>query len=1222
MYNLILRIAVFRKDIPIISLLKMKLTTLLLIGAFMQVSASGLAQKVKLKVRNANLEYVLKELGRQSQYDFLYTRQQMSIATNIDIDVNQIELREVLNLIFKDQPLTYTMDQKTIIIKEKDTAPSSPSALAAKQIDVRGRVVDQHGHPLTGATISIVISRSSENKETGDFAHVVVGRKSVAETDKNGEFVLTGIEEDAMISVSYVGYEDYVTKVTQDLGLIKLKPTLLSEVIVSTGYQKIAKERSAGAFAKPNMDVVADRVTSTNIIQRLDGLVPGLVINNSPTTGKQEYLIRGLTTLPTSANYTSASPLFVVDGVVVTDISTVNPQDVLDVSVLKDATAASIWGARASNGVIVINTKRGENNQKLRVAYSGFVNFQGKPDIDYFPVLSSRDYIQASRETFDPVNFTYNPNYDPVAGGNGYSPDRQIQWDFQRGLISQSVRDARLDSLANINNLSQIRDIFYRQQVLTNHTISLSGGTDRYSNYTSMAYTNRQSYIPGSKNNEVKINSRNDYIFNRSISAYLVADLTSQRGSSNRAITPDSRFLPYQLFRDQQGSNIDMSYLGIMPYEAIGPLETLTDRSLWYNPIDNQYTGMSDNKGLNVRLTSGITAKLYKGIRYEGVFGYIKGNSRVTDYDDNTNYAQTIQLLRFAKNENGTIRYYLPNTGGRYGTSNTIDENWTIRNQIVYDYSTVNAEHQFTALAGHEIQEQRNLYDNGIVYGYDLNAETYTLIDYNALASTGVSGAILPTLGGNAILRERPWSTHESLLRFRSYYANAAYTYQKLYTFNASWRQDRSNLFGINKSAQRKPAWSIGGKWSIGNEEFLSDVHFLNDLALRVTYGIGGNSPVPGKSASQDVLSPVYNAHVPGGQGYTVTTAGNKNLTWEQTKTLNIGLDFSILSRRLNAAIDFYQKKSTDLIGPLEVNPFTGFTSIVGNVGDLSNRGIEASINSVNVRNDDFQWTSGLTLGYNKNKITKINLLTAVTTGRQKIDAQYLQDYPAFSVFGYDYAGLDANGDPLIRLADGTVSLGMTDEAIPKADDVLFGGVFQPTWNGGLSNTLTYKGVSLNVNMIYNFGHVMFRDVNNVYTESTRGFGFVQSQNFQAGNLHADFADRWMNPGDENTTDIPRYADVNDNAKRNTQYYMYGYPNIVSASYIKIRDLAITYRIPQSITNKVKIENMSVRAGVSNIMLWKANKNDIDPEFHNARFGTRSLPTAQNAFNIGINLNL
>ncbi len=1201
-------------------LIFMRLSTVVLFLFFMQICAATYGQKVTLREKNSSVKDVLYKIRQQTGYDFLFDRHLVEDLGTVKISVKNAGLDETMSRLLANTGLTYTIESKFVLIRKKTASDVNKNLPDIQQMDVRGRVVDSLGNSLQGATIAIFHKTSSENTQTGDFSMTVKGRMAAAVTDKNGEFVLHNVAENTMLSISYIGYENYVTKPAANLGIIRMKLAgRLEEVVINTGYQHISRERSAGSFAKPDMEVLANRATSPNVLQRLDGLIPGLVINNSPTDGKQQFLIRGLSTLSTADNYTNASPLFVVDGIAVADVSFINPQDVQDVSVLKDATASSIWGARASNGVIVITTKKGSNNQKLRITYDAFVNIQGKPDITYFPVLDSRQYIQASRETFDPKNTTYNPNINVFLGGLGYAPDRQIQWDAVKGLISAAQRDAKLDSLASISNLNQMRDIFYRPQMLTNHTLSLSGGTDRYSNYTSLAYTGNQDYTPGNRDNTFKINTRNDFLLGTRIKAFFIADLTNQRTGSNRAVSPDNRFLPYQLFRDPSGNNIDMSYMGILPGEAIEPIESLTGRSLRYNPLSNAHTGRNTGNSFIARVTSGLAVNLYKGLRYESVFGYIRGTSRITSYDDNTNYNQNIQLLRFAQNTNGTIRYHLPNTGGRYAVSNSADENWTFRNQLVYTYISGNQLHQLDALAGYEEQEQKKTSSSSIVYGYDENSQVSALLDYSVLRSTGIAG-IIPSFEGNTKLSEAPFLQSEAIFRFRSYYGNVGYTFGKRYTVNTSWRQDKSNLFGINKSAQRRPAWSVGGKWTLNNETFMQDISFIKELSARITYGIGGNSPVPGKSANQDIFLPVSNTLVAEGQGYTLLTAGNKNLTWEQTRTLNAGLDFAILDHRLSGSLDYYQKKSTDLIGPLEVNPLTGITTIVGNVGSMTNKGIEAAIRSVNVHTADFQWNTSLTLSYNKNKVTKVNSLIILNTGLNKIMTRYWAGSPAFSAFAFDYAGLNAAGNPLVRLSDGSISLGMDDDGTPKAKDVLFMGVFQPVWNGGLSNTFSYKSLSLNVNMIYNLGHVMFRDVNRTYSEYFSGNGFIVSQDFQTGNLHADFVKRWQQPGDEKTTDIPGFKTLEEEMVRATYYYILGNTNVVSASYIKMRDLTLSYTFPQSVIRKWKIEGLSVRGGMTNVMLWKANKQGIDPEFQEGRYGSRNIPAGQNAVNLGVHL--
>ncbi|MBS1566836.1 MAG: TonB-dependent receptor plug domain-containing protein, partial [Bacteroidetes bacterium] len=333
------------------------------------------------------------------------------------------------------------------------------------------------------------------------------GSTRATSANNNGEFslkcsgvglqlVFTGVNVEA--KEMQMTPEEVMLQVSKNgdginLSLVSLKTKVyeMATVMVNTGYQTLSRERSTGAVSKPDMQVLADRSGSMNILQRMDGLVPGLTVNNAPGASQNPFLIRGLSTIGipdpnTSDRYTGTNrnPLYVVDGVQIEDVSSINPNDVENITVLKDAAASSIWGSKASNGVIVITTRKGKMNERLKIQYNGFLNFQGKPDVGYFPVLNSRQFIQAAKDVFDPV---LNP-WDQVAaynntGNSGIAPHEKIQYDLYRGLISQSQADAALDSLAAIDNLGQIKDTWYRNVWLTNHNISVSAGSKTYAFY-------------------------------------------------------------------------------------------------------------------------------------------------------------------------------------------------------------------------------------------------------------------------------------------------------------------------------------------------------------------------------------------------------------------------------------------------------------------------------------------------------------------------------------------------------------------------------------------------------------------------------------------------------------------------------------------------------------------------------------------------------------------
>lgn len=1156
-------------------------------------TASSFAQKISISGKNTPLMEVLNQISKQSDYDFIIVQEMRSLAKPVTVNLKDANIETALEAIFKSQPLAYSIKDKSIVISKKDKSVIEKISDYFSDINIKGRVVDENGNPLSGASIKLK------------------GMNVATLTNSNGEFVINNAPEDGVVVISYLGFQPKEINASADLSTIVLSISTseleVVEVIVNTGYQSISRERSAGSIAKPDMQTLQNRSSSMNVLQRLDGLVPGLTINNAP--GTETYQIRGLT----SINGT-ASPLFVVDGVVLdnNNISSINPNDVADITVLKDATAASIWGSNAANGVIVITTKKGTNTGKIKVSYDGFVNFQGRPDTDYLPVLNSSQFIQAARDIFDPVlnTFAAVSKFSPTT----WKPVPAHELILYNSSLSDAEKDALLNQLASIDNKSQRNDLFYRDALLTNHNISLSGGGDKYSFYSSLAYTDNQSSTPANSNNSYKINLRQDYKFSDKVQMYLIGDLTNSLASANKAIRPTNMFLPYTLFQDENKNNLSMPWLFFSEADQV-LFEGRSQLNLDYNPLDEMSRGYSKSNSLLARINTGLDVSLFKGLKFQGVYGLVKGSSKIRDFDNDESFVFRRELAQFtqpATVAGAKAKYFLPERGGIFEVNNNLQESWNIRNQLIFDQSFNGQKHQVTALFGHEIRKRVMTENGSTVWGYDEDLLTYGLVDYLALSTTGVTGPALPKGTGASKLDRKNFSASDVDVRFLSYYSNLGYTFDRKYTLNASARIDQSNLFGKDKSAQNKPVWSLGAGWLISNEDFMSNIDWLGRLNLRTTYGVTGNAPTPGSAASFDIFAAQNNAIFPGGRGFVLSTPGNKSLSWESTNTFNMGLDFSVLSR-ISGSVDFYNKNTTNLIGELQVNPFTGYATIEGNQGALNNKGVELSLNSLNVRNGDFSWKSMITVAYNKNEITELYSKTAVTTGSGKVDKRFLAGYGSYAVFAYKSMGLDNIGSPQIRLLDGTNT---KEKNAATPEDILYMGTFQPKWVGGFGNTLEYKSLSLQVNTVFNLGYVMRRDLNRFY------FGgrlVPDVGSFTTGNVHSDFADRWMKPGDEVFTNVPAYIGAKTDTREMNYYYLAD-NNVVDASYIKLRDITLSYSLPKSLVSSINAEGLSFRVQASNIMLWKANKYDIDPEFHSAGSGVRNMPSNQKTITIGAHL--
>lgn len=1202
----------------------MKLTTLLVTLALLQVHANGISQNISFSGKNIPLKQLFSVIENQTGYVVGYNEAVILHTKPVSINVYNQPLKDFLSQVLKDQPLIYTIKSKTIVLSRKQGAASTsgndfyPEAFLPPPGDIRGKIVDSTGKPIAGIYVA------------------VRGTKKGTLTDEHGDFKLTDVSSNAVLQISGVNIEPLTRQLSGESAVTfvaSIKVAQLTDVdIISTGYQTLSKERSAGSYAKVNMDVIANRSTSMNVLQSLDGLVPGLVVNNAPN--RNPLLIRGLSTTGapsltgiTTYSGTKSNPLVVVDGIVMADdfsltpnsidpvtmsgISGINPQDVESITVLKDATAASIWGSRATNGVIVITTKKGTFNSKLKVNYDGFVSFRGKPQFDYASLLNSQQYVSTAEELFRRNDYAFAKQYpwsvvNRQGGGvdGTIAPHEMILYYEQLGRISGEQARKSLDSLSSIDNRDQINNLLYRNAMLSNHSISLSGGSSNYSFYGSGSYTSTVTDQPGDKNNNYKINLRQDIKATNFLRFHVITDLTTNSTSTKPFRELDYFFYPYQLFRDGNGNNIPISVLSGLPDSIRTVYETKGKFNLQNSPLSEREYGYTKNNSLNARVNTGVTINLFKGLRFEGTYGYMQGNLKQKQYESLQSFEVRKEIVQFAvlPANSTTPTYYLPSTGGRLTTLEGEMRNWTVRNMLAYETSW--KKHEINAIAGQEAQEQFNTTSRTRVRGFNEKILGTSPVDYKTLG-----GILQNTIWPNyfpvgSMLTYDNFGTNETTQRFTSYYANGSYTYNRKYSFNASWRIDQSNLFGKSTAAQNKPVWSTGVKWNISNEPFLKPISWIQRLAIRATYGITGNAPNVGVSASDDIIAGSSNSWFPGVNGLTIRTPGNDKLSWESTRTTNLGLDFSVLSGRLSGSVDLYLKKTSDLLGVIYPNSLNGWPAITGNQGNLSNRGIELNIQSVNINTRDFTWGTSLIFAYNKNKIDYLTATSTPKTGADQVRVTVKEGLPAYTLFAYNYAGLDADGIPQVRLADGSVS---NKVSITTPDDIIYTGSLQPIWNGGFSNNFRYKGFRLSANIIYNMGHVMRRNRNLI-------FGGMLHRN-----VSTDFLNRWKQKGDENFTDIPPYLGNGDatNGLANNNYFLEGHTNVVDASFIKLRDITLSYDIPRSILNSIKLktEALSFRVQMSNLMLWKANKFDIDPEF----LGFMA-PTNQNSITVGAHL--
>lgn len=1200
----------------------MKLTVVLLTIFLIQANATSRAQQITLKKENITLREVFHEIRRQTGYDVLWQSGKLDDQRRISVAFDATPLEQALRSTLPPLGLGYSTTDKTIVIKPRRLHPITPSNLAdTNSVDVRGRIVDENNQPLAGATVRV----NNTNRETV--------------TDADGRFSLIGIPAHEDLIISFLGYETSRIRSGMPITEIRLTPLLqqMGEVTINTGYQRIFKERSAGSFSKPNLRVVRDRSASMNVLERLDGLVPGLSLQAGASGGEfYPVSIRGLTTINGASE-----PLYIVDGIPVQDLSVVNPNDIDDITILKDATAASIWGARASNGVIVISTKSGLYAPAgLTVDYNSFYSFRGKPHFDVFPMMNSSQYIHTVSELYDLPGYVRDGSTDwtsiqvphITSGRNSILPHEYLLYGKQTEA-PEFYQTARLSDLGSTHNLQQINNLWYRNAFLSNQTISLTSSGEKQSSYASLAITGDRNETIGDRDQLYQFNGRQDYRPDDRFHFYVLTGVQYQSAAAQRAIQPTNQFVPYALFEDENGNSLDHSWLHWSDalrnsYEDQSKgLPDIGQLDLTYNPAEQLTSGRTNHAIWRSRLLSGVNVRLGKGFRFEGTYGADLVNSQQKSYDAASGFDGQVEIGKMTV-AGPPLFTYLPTTGGRLQQTNIQERNWTIRNQLAYDRYGTGNEHQLNAILGTEIQQHTRSAIISRLRGYDQNLLTYKPIDYNQ-TSAGIAGTII---NSNATFRVNDQYAETYIdTRFLSYYANAAYTWRNKYTVNASTRFDRSNLFGQDVAAQARPVWSAGLSWLLSGEEFLSGVHWINRLQLRATYGITGNSPAPGSGSSFDIVAPAFAFGVPAGavQALSISVPGNRKLTWEQTKNVNAGLDFQLVQRRISGSIDYYYKYTTDLLGLVPQSGFTGYSVVFGNAGALSNQGIELTLNTRNIDQRDFTWSTQLVFARNKGKVIHLNTsepLTFANSVISGVSALYfdpshlglIEGHQPFSLFAYRYAGLDNQGDPTIYLADGTTT---KQPSTAHVKDLVNMGSSVPLIRGGLSNFFRYRNWMVDANIVYSLDFVLRRDVNEFFT------GRVTSSGYTSGNIHVEFADRWKNPGDEQRTSIPAYDPSADRASRtDLNYYTAADINVIKGDYVKLRDISLTYELPASLIQPVRLERLAIRAQLNNVMLWRANNAGVDPEFYNGIGSSSSqyvngihrIPTNQHSLTFGV----
>ncbi len=1143
---------------PICQLLLMiKLTAILLLAATLSVSARVVAQNVTLNVNNATLEKVFFEIEKQTGFNFVYNTRIMNMAKPVTISVSDVAVDEVLKLAFKDQPLNYLLKEKTIVITAKSPIVSNLELPVLLPLDVKGVVRDESGKPAVGVAVQV----KGTNKGTT--------------TNMNGEFTLTGVDDNAILVFSSVNLQTFEVKVqagkANDIAVtLKAKISELGEIAVttvSTGIQEIPKERSTGSFGFISNQTI-DRTVSTDIISRINGTTSGLVVSNS-SNPRLAMSIRSASTI-----IASKQPLVVVDNFPFDgDLNSINPNDVESVTVLKDAAAASIWGVLAGNGVVVITTKKGKYNQKTKLSFNSSVRIADKPDLFYTnSQLSGKDYVDV--ETFLFGKGYYNSAITSTSMGR-LTPAVEILLSRRNGLISSSDSATQIDRLKQYDVRNDLSKYYYRQAVSQQHALNISGGSANQQYFASIGLDNNLNGTIANDYQRVTINGNNTYSLLKG-KMEISTSLWYAQTNSNAPSAINSTY-PYARLADENGNPLAIARYRNSYIDTIGSGKLLD----WhYYPIDDILHSTTQIKNTSLRFGTEVKYKVLTSFNVSLRYSYEKGSMDTRNLNDVQSFFARDLINRFSSinYSTGVVTNRIP-VGGVLDVLNDAYTSQGLRGQLNYANKWKAGLHSLNGLIGTEIRE---LNTNGYAfrtYGYNTNNLTSVPVDFITLYPTIITGSTQAIPNNNN-------GFYNKTQRVVSVFSNLAYTYKDRYTLSASARRDGSNQFGVSTNNKWKPLWSTGLGWNLSKESFYH-ISWLPTLRLRATYGFQGNIDYS-TAALLTIRQTQVNAYST--PFSTINNSPNPNLGWEQVRTINAGVDFGLFKNRLTGSIEYFRKNGTDLIGSTILPPSAGVSSFKTNSADIKGEGLEVTFN-YRAQFEKFEWLTTFNFSYAQDWVTDYkNALSSTSTyvvsgGNSISGFTPIVGNPVSAVYSYRWAGLDpSNGDPQ----------GFVNKQISKdyaslinssnLSDMVYSGSYAPKYFGNFLNSINYRQFALSFNILYKIGFVFRRNSLNY------------ANLFSGGATSNDYTKRWQKPGDEQFTNVPSLVYPGNSSR--DQFYTYSEALIDKGDYIRLQDIRISFSFPNAkLDEKRLIRNLQVFGTISNIgYLWKSTDRNIDPE--------------------------
>ncbi|MBO9595541.1 MAG: SusC/RagA family TonB-linked outer membrane protein [Niabella sp.] len=1044
-----------------------------------------------------------------------------------------------------------------------------PVSIMAQSVIKKGVVLTPDHNPVKGATIR------------------AVKKQEATISDAYGIFILQGISNDDTLEVSHIGFKTQVLRVGDAKALTIVLETngqTLEEVTVAnTGFQKIKPNEVTGSLTVID-NALYNQQTGYSVLERIKTITNGIAafpsrVGVGPAS---DIVVRGISTLTMSIQ----KPLIILDDFEYQgDLENINPNDVENITVLKDAAASAIWGARAANGVIVITTKKSAFNRRTAIAFNANITVGLQPDLKKIKEISPADLVDLEQFLFDQK---YRFADTAMPQNSAFTPVYELLFSRQKGTITAEEADRQLNLLRQHDVRDDFKKLFYRNAVNRQYALSVNGGAQNVSWGLSLG-------VDQNIGNRSEATDRYTVSFNNiykplkkldvGVSVLYAQTQTNSGAPGYGTIRGANSALPvYTQLVDAHNNPLPLynkyrsTYIDTLGGGRLLDWHYYPATDYRYNTITQRGRGLSAGINMDYRLTKWLT---------------IKGNYRYQVQDERTanlyaaNSFYTRDLVNNYTQLGSAIKYPVP-AGDILdeSTSNTTAQN--LRGQLLVDKRWT--QHYLSFIGGAEISDAKTTGRSDRTYGYSADILTYTSVDYANL---------YPMLMGGSSNIPSGKSFTGTTTRFASFFTNGLYVYKDKYSLSASARRDASNTFGVATNDRWKPLWSAGLAWELSKEKFYC-LAAMPYLKLRTSYGYQGNVD-PSKVAVMVMAYSGTNSLT--SRPYAeIVNFPNPDLRWEQTAILNLALDYRLAGDRISGSIEYYHKAITDLYGEAPVDPTTGtgVTSIAKNMGNAKGHGWDLSVNTVNTKGL-LLWNTRFFLNTYKMKVTKYRDVPLLATSIVGSGFTPVNGYSPYSYFAFAWAGLDPQtGDPQ-GYKEGQVSKDYNYFLNLSAFSSLkYIGSFIPTVTGGLANDLHWKNLSISVSMNYKLGYYVMR--------SSVDYASLVFQ--QTG--HSDYEKRWRAPGDESHTQVPSFI-YPINGQRDA-FYKSAEVLAARGDHLRISYINLGYDLkkPEQLKG---IRNVRAYVVANNLgILWRADKAVNDPDYDD-----RSIPPAK-SISFGVNL--